>query len=299
MSSHVTTKSTTLPLKTGAKRRGEGKGNAAIIGLGLPLVMIAVLCAIAPWLGLPDPQAQDLAATLTPPAWVDGGSWAHPLGTDQLGRDILARLLAGGVLTFTLGITGVVAGAIPGISLGLVAGYRRGRTDLVISRLIDAQLALPFILIAMAIIAANGRSLVVIVFVLALVGWAQYARVVRAEAMALRERSFITGLKIAGAPTWRIVLRHILPNVAGTVTVLATLQLGTIILAESALSFLGLGVSPPSISWGAMLAEGRDQITLGWWIAAFAGLAITIVVLLVNLLGDALGTRFDPKRKRF
>ena len=285
--------------KAKGRSRWRAKGNGALVGFGLPLVAIAVLCVAAPVLGFADPEYQDLAATLTPPAWLAGGSWAHPLGTDQLGRDILARLLAGGVLTFVLGFAGVIAGAVPGVLLGLVAGYRRGWSDRIISRLIDAQLALPFILVAMAIIAARGRSLTVLIVVLALVGWAQYARVVRAEAMAIRERPFITGLKIAGAPTPRIVLRHILPNVAGTVTVLATLQLGTIILAESALSFLGLGVAPPNISWGAMLAEGRDQITLGWWIAAFPGLAITIVVLFVNLLGDALGTRFDPKKKRF
>ena len=280
-------------------RQVKARGNGAIVALALPLVLIAVACIVAPWTGLPAPDAQGLSRGISPPAWLAGGDWAHPLGTDQLGRDVLSRLLAGGVLTFVLAFAGMLAGAIPGIALGLLAGYRRGWTDAIVSRLIEAQLALPFILLAIAIIVSRGRSLAVLILVLAMVGWAQYARVIRAEAMALREQPFILGLRFAGAPSWRIMLAHILPNVAGTVTVLATLQLGTIILAESALSFLGLGVAAPDISWGAMLAEGRDQLTSAWWIAAFPGATITLVVLLVNLLGDALRSRFDPKKKRF
>ena len=280
-------------------RAVKARGNGAILAFGLPLVLIAAACLLAPYLGLPDPETQNLNVGQTPPAWLAGGDWAHPLGTDQTGRDVFSRLLQGGVLTFVLAFVGMLAGAIPGIGLGLLAGYRRGWVDVVVSRLIEAQLALPFILLAIAIIAARGRSLTVLILVLAMVGWAQYARVIRAEAMALRERPFIMGLRFAGAPTWRIMLAHILPNVAGTVTVMATLQLGTIILAESALSFLGLGVAAPDISWGAMLSEGRDQLTSAWWIATFPGLAITLVVLLVNLLGDALRSRFDPKKKRF
>jgi len=295
----VTPSTNPAPAPAARTKAVKARGNGAIVALGLPLVLIAAACLLAPWLGLPDPRAQDLNASQIPPAWLSGGDWSHPLGTDQLGRDVLARLLSGGVLTFVLAIAGVLAGAIPGIALGLVAGYRRGWVDVAVSRLVEAQLALPFILLAIAIIAARGRSLPVLVLVLAMVGWAQYARVIRAEAMSLREQPFILGLRFAGAPTRRIMLAHILPNVAGTVTVLATLQLGTIILAESALSFLGLGVAAPDISWGAMLSEGRDQLTSAWWIAAFPGLAITVVVLLVNLLGDALRSRFDPKKKRF
>jgi peptide/nickel transport system permease protein len=265
----------------------------------VPLAVIALISFLAPLLPVPDPNEQDLSAAVIPPAWLDGGSSAHPLGTDQLGRDILARLLYGGQLTFLIAFAGMLAGGVPGILIGLAAGYRRGRVDAVVSRLIEAQLALPFILLAMAIISSSGRSLWILVIVLALTGWAQYARVVRAEALALRERPFVLGLRVAGASHGRIMLAHILPNLVGTATVLATLQLGTIILAESALSFLGLGVSAPDISWGAMLSDGRDQLTEAWWLAAFPGLAITAVVLLVNLLGDALRSRFDPKKRRF
>jgi peptide/nickel transport system permease protein len=295
----LVTPTTQVVSSTIKTKSAKARGNGAIIALGVPLALIAGLCALAPWLGLPDPTAQNLGLAQSPPAWLASGTWAHPLGTDQLGRDVLSRLLSGGVLTFVLAVAGMLAGALPGIALGLVAGYRRGWVDVVVSRLIEAQLALPFILLAIAIIATRGRSLTVLVLVLAMVGWAQYARIIRAEALALREQPFIMGLRFAGAPTWRILLAHVLPNVAGTVTVMATLQLGTIILAESALSFLGLGVAAPDISWGAMLSEGRDQLTSAWWIAAFPGLAITVVVLLVNLLGDALRSRFDPKKKRF
>lgn len=295
----------TTTVSTARMRRSRGqvqplaKATRSVWALAVPLAVIALISFLAPLLPVPDPNEQDLSAAVIPPAWLDGGSSAHPLGTDQLGRDILARLLYGGQLTFLIAFAGMLAGGVPGILIGLAAGYRRGRVDAVVSRLIEAQLALPFILLAMAIISSSGRSLWILVIVLALTGWAQYARVVRAEALALRERPFVLGLRVAGASHGRIMLAHILPNLVGTATVLATLQLGTIILAESALSFLGLGVSAPDISWGAMLSDGRDQLTEAWWLAAFPGLAITAVVLLVNLLGDALRSRFDPKKRRF
>ncbi|MCG2623384.1 ABC transporter permease [Arthrobacter sp. I2-34] len=283
----------------GSKGRVPSRGTASVIAFGAPLACIALIALLAPLLPLSNPNAQVLSEALRPPAWLEGGDWSSPLGTDQLGRDVLSRLVFGGQLTFVIAFTGMVAGAVPGILLGLLAGYRRGWVDAVISRLVEAQLALPFILVAIAIIAANGRSLPILVAVLALVGWAQYARVIRAETLSLRERPFVLGLRCAGVPTWRIMLGHLLPNLAGSATVLATLQMGTIVLAESALSFLGLGVVAPDISWGAMLAEGREQLTLAWWVALLPGLAITAVVLLVNLFGDALRSRFDPKKRSF
>ncbi|WP_406724634.1 ABC transporter permease [Streptomyces sp. GD-15H] len=289
----------TRPARVRAPRKGKARGTGSVIAFGVPLLLIALVTLLAPLLPLPDPNAQDLAKALRPPVWLDGGGWDNPLGADHLGRDVLSRLVYGGRLTFVIAACGMVAGAVPGILLGLLAGYRRGWADAVISRLVEAQLALPFILVAIAVIAARGRSLPILVLVLALVGWAQYARVIRAETLSLRERHFVLGLKCAGVPTWRIMLNHILPNVAGTALVLATLQMGTIILAESALSFLGLGVIAPDISWGAMLAEGREQLALAWWIAALPGLAITVVVLLVNLLGDSLRSRLDPKKRRY
>lgn len=277
----------------------RARGAGAVAFFAIPLAVIAVLCLAAPLLPIASPDRQVLSEAVMPPAWLSGGSWDHPLGTDHLGRDLLARLLHGGQLTFIIGIGGMLAGAIPGTIAGLIAGYYRGLTDTAISRFVDAQLALPFILLAIAIIAARGRSVGVLVVVLAMIGWAQYARVIRAETMSLRERPFVVGLRVAGVSTPRILGAHLLPNLAGTVLVLTTLQMGTVILAESALSFLGLGVVSPQISWGAMLADGRAQLTTAWWIAAFPGLAITIVVLMVNLLGDALRSWLDPRKRRF
>jgi peptide/nickel transport system permease protein len=278
---------------------GRARGGLAVLALGLPLAAIAAVCLAAPLLPLHDPQLQVLSNALVPPAWLEGGTWSHPLGTDHLGRDVLARILHGGRLTFVIAIAGMLAGAIPGTLVGLLSGFYRGVVDGVLSRLVEAQLALPFILLAIAIIAARGRSIGVLVSVLALIGWAYYARVVRAETMSLRERPFVLGLRCAGVPTPRILFQHLLPNLANTVLVLTTLQMGTVILAESTLSFLGLGVVSPQISWGAMLADGRDQISQAWWIATLPGLAITIVVLLVNLLGDAMSSWLDPKKRRY
>jgi peptide/nickel transport system permease protein len=277
----------------------RARGGRGVAVLGIPLLVIAAVCFAASLLPLPDPAHQVLSDAVMPPAWMHGGVWAHPLGTDHLGRDMLSRIVHGGQLTFIIALGGMLAGAIPGTILGLVSGFYRGAVDTVISRVVEAQLALPFILLAIAIIAARGRSIGVLVVVLAMIGWAQYARVIRAETLSLRERPFVVGLRCAGVSTPRILFAHLLPNLGGTVLVLTTLQMGTVILAESALSFLGLGVVSPQISWGAMLADGRDQLTQAWWIAAFPGLAITVVVLLVNLLGDAMRSWLDPRKRRF
>lgn len=280
-----------------ATRRARGLGG--VLMFAVPLGIVALLCVGAGALPLPSPTAQDLENALVPPAWMEGGSQAHLLGTDHLGRDVLARILHGGKVTFLVAVSAMLSSAILGTFIGLVSGFYRGWVDRVVSRLVEAQLALPFILLAIGIISARGRSLGVLIAVLALIGWAQYARVIRADTLSIRERPFVLGLRCAGLPSWRILLMHLLPNVAGTVLVLATLQMGTAILAESALSFLGLGVVPPYISWGAMLADGRAQLTKAWWIALFPGLSISFVVLLVNLLGDATRSWIDPRKRQY
>ncbi|MET0829781.1 MAG: ABC transporter permease [Microbacterium sp.] len=291
------TETQTLVTATNTRVRGA---QPALIALGSILIAIIVLTFLVPALGiLPPPHEQDFRATLLPPAWLPGGTWEHVLGTDQLGRDMLSRIIAGGRLTFIIALAGLLAGAIPGVTLGLLAGYFRGTTDIVVSRLIEAQLALPYILLALSIITGLGNSIPALVFVLALVGWAQYARVLRAEVFSLRDRAFVRALRVAGVPTARIIFRHILSNVMGTVIVLATVQVAMMILAESALSFLGLGVVPPEISWGSLLADGREFLTTAWWIAAFPGLALTIVAILVNLFGDELRVRLDPRKRRY
>lgn len=268
------------------------------MGLAVPLLLIALLAAVAPLLPLESPHKQDLLNTLQPPAFA-GGDWDHPLGTDKLGRDLLSQMVFGARLTLLIGLLGMLVGIVPGVLLGVVAGYRRGAADVAVSRLVDAVLALPFVLIAIAIIATRGPSIGVLLVVLAITGWAQTARIVRAETLGLRERRFVLALRAAGASDARIVSRHIVPNLAAIIVVLATLKIGTAILIESALSYLGLGVPPPGITWGGILSSGKDVLQEAWWISTFPGIAITVVVLLVNLLGDALLTYFDPKKRRY
>ncbi|MEU5551293.1 MULTISPECIES: ABC transporter permease [unclassified Micromonospora] len=278
--------------------RTARRARTSVFWLSLPLAVVAVLVFVLPFTGLLPERGQNLDATRQPPGFLDGGSWAHPLGTDKLGQDLLTQFVSAGQLTIMIGLVGALVAIGPGTLLGVLAGYFRGWVDRVISILIDAQLALPFILVALAIISNRGSSLPVLFLVLALTGWAVCARVTRAATLAVRERQFVIGLRAAGASEARIVFRHVLPNLAGTIVALGTLQVGTAILIESALSFLGLGVGPARASWGSMLASGQDELSQAWWLAFFPGLAITLLVLLVNLLGDALLTHHDPRKRR-
>jgi peptide/nickel transport system permease protein len=262
-------------------------------------VFIALIALLAPILPIADPGAQDLDAALRPPFFQDGGSMENLLGTDQLGRDYLARLVHGTRLTVLIALVAVLLGAVFGSLLGVIAGFKGGWVDAAISRVTEAQLALPFILLGIAIIVARGQSIGTLIFVLAIVGWAQYVRIVRAETMALKERGFIAGLKIGGISDARIIFRHVLPNVFGTIMTLGALEIGTMILAESALSFLGLGVVDPDISWGAELANGKDYLQIAWWLVTFPGIAISTTVLYVNLAGDALRSRYDLRKRMF
>jgi peptide/nickel transport system permease protein len=270
-----------------------------LLWIGSPLVFIVVVCLLAPVLPLANPSAINLAATTLPPVFLHGGSWSHVLGTSNLGQDLLSQLIYGGRTTLAIGFLGLLGGIIPGVILGLISGFSRGFIDTVISRLIDAQLSLPFILVALAIIVTRGHSVGVVLTVLALTTWPFFARVVRSEALSLRERPFVTALRAAGASRTRILFFHILPNLANTVMVMATLGIGAAILIESAIDFLGLGITSPSISWGSILATGQSQIGTAWWIAAWPGIAIGVLVLLINLLGDELITRFDPRHRKY
>ncbi|GAA3941043.1 ABC transporter permease [Actinomadura viridis] len=278
--------------------RRPRRARTSVFWLSVPLVAIGVLVFVLPVTGLLPEGGQDLSKTRLPPAFLSGGTWEHPLGTGKRGQDVLTELVTAGRLTITIGLVGALVAIGPGVLVGLLAGYFRGRADKAISILIDAQLALPFILIALAIISNRGSSLPVLFLVLALTGWAACARVTRSTTLSIRERQFVLGLRAVGASEARIVFRHVLPNLAGTIVALGTLQVGTAILVESALSFLGLGVVPPRSSWGSMLASGQDELSQAWWIAFFPGLAITVLVLLVNLLGDALLTHHDPRKRR-
>lgn len=272
-----------------------GRSKAGLLGAMLILMFVAS-ALLAPILGLSNPTRGDLRARLAPPTWtsiVEPG--AHPLGTDQLGRDILSRIVYGGQVTLAVAAWAVVLGGIVGVLLGILAGYYGGIVDRLLMRLVDIQLALPLMLLALLVVAALGPSLQNLIVVLALTSWIRYARIIRGQVLALREREFVQSARAIGASTMRIMLRHILPNVLTPALVVATLELARVIIMDAALSFLGLGVQPPSPSWGRMLSEGRVYISTAWWIVTFPGVAILLMVLSVNLLGDWLRDYFDPR----
>jgi peptide/nickel transport system permease protein len=259
-------------------------------------VFLLVLPGIfAPFLAPHDPIKGSLRARLKPPAWVQGGSLTHPLGTDKVGRDILSRIIYGARISLVVSMVAIVVSGVIGITLGLIAGYFGGKLDALIMRLVDISLGLPVILLALVFVAVIGPSFGTVIIVTAVLLWARYARQVRGETLSIRERDFIARARVAGASHFRIMFRYIFPNVINSLTVLATLQIGAIILLESALSFLGAGIPRPTPTWGSMIADGRELIVVAWWIAMFPGLAIMLTVLSLNLLGDWLRDYLDPK----
>jgi peptide/nickel transport system permease protein len=237
----------------------------------------------------------DFSAVLKPPAWLAGGSFAHVMGTDQLGRDLFTRLLHGAQLSLGLAAVSVAGAGAFGVMLGIVAGYSRGILGALIMRVVDAFLALPFFLVAMAFVAALGVSTTNIIAVMALTTWPPFTRIVRAEALRVRESDYVALAKVAGVRPWRIAIEHILPNVLNGVIVLATIDFGRVILLESGLSFLGLGVQPPAVSWGLLLADGKQFMTFAWWLTVMPGLALLLTVLGFNMLGDWARDRLDPR----
>jgi peptide/nickel transport system permease protein len=263
------------------------------------IVVIFVLAALlAGVLSPADPYAQALRDRFTPPVWAEGGSWTHPLGTDRLGRDLLARILFGARVSLAAGVATVLLAGFVGAAVGLVAGYHRGRVDAVLMRITDATLSFPVILLALILAVTVGPSFTNVVVAIAVILWARYARVIRGEVLALMERDFVAQARIAGASAWRIVTRHLFPNTLNTLVVLLTLQVGYVIIVEASLSFLGAGIPPPTPAWGSMIAEGRDYITSAWWVSFFPGLAILLVVLAFNLLGDWIRDTLDPKLRQ-
>ncbi|GGA55131.1 ABC transporter permease [Pelagibacterium lentulum] len=259
--------------------------------LGILLAGGIGLAVALSWLLFPDGgRAVNLMARLTPP-FADP---AHLLGTDPLGRDILARVIIGGRISLTVGIVSTAGAVIIGVIMGLIAGYYRGIWDMVVMRFADIQLALPFILLAITFIAIIGGGLVNTIILLIVSQWVQYARLVRGSVLALREREFVQSARAIGVKDINIILRHLLPNLLGPVIVLMTINVANNILLESSLTFLGLGVDPTIPSWGGMLAEGRTYLQTAWWISVFPGVAILLTVLGLNLLGDWLRDTLDP-----
>jgi len=271
-------------------RRGWGFAAAWII-----LILVVSGAIFADTLAPYDPLEQSLRNRLQPVPWQAGGDWRHPLGTDQLGRDILSRTMHGARLSLSVGCIAVVIAGTLGVLLGLVAGFYRGVLDRALMRLADIQLGMPFMLLAVLIIAIFGAGVRNLVVVLAVGGWVIYARVVRVQVLSLRERSFVESARALGASDLRIVAQHILPNVVPSVTVLASFAVAQNIVLESALSFLGLGAGPRTPSWGGMLADSRAYLATAWWLAAMPGVAIMLTVLSINTVGDWLRDTLDPQ----
>jgi peptide/nickel transport system permease protein len=265
---------------------------------GLVVVAVVVLTALAAGFVTPfDPVEQNIGERLKAPLTRDADGRVHLLGTDHLGRDILARIVFGARPALLVGFAAVAISGVLGMLSGLVAGYFGGRVDDILMRLADIQLAFPFILLAIAVIGVLGPSLTTIICVIGVSSWVVYARIVRGAALSLREREFVQAAQALGSRDGRILLRHVLPNVFTPWLVVATLDMARVIVIESALSFLGLGVQPPTPTWGGMLADGRVYISTAWWLATFPGLAILITVLGINLFGDGLRDTLDPRLK--
>ena len=266
--------------------------------VGGSLVLAMVLGAVlAPVLSPHDPLQQETANRVKPPFW-ETGDLSHLLGTDPVGRDVLSRVLYGSRISLTLGILAVLLSGSVGTILGLVAGYYERPVGDLVMRLVDVQLSFPVILLAISVVAVVGRSLPALVAVLAISGWVVYARTVRGSVLSLKEKEFIEGARALGSGSLRLLYRHILPNCAAPLLVIATVQMATMIILESGLSFFGLGTQPPTPSWGGMLAEGREYLIAGaWWLTTFPGLAISVTVLGINLLGDGLRDVLDPQLK--
>ncbi len=277
-------------------RLGRSDVITSIVGLVIvcALILMALLASvIAPY----DPTAGSLGDRLIPPFWQNGGSGAHLLGTDGLGRDSLSRLIHGARTSLAVALLAILVAGSIGSLLGIAAGYIGGWVDSIVMRVADLAFSLPTILLAMVLAVVFGPSFTNIVLVISLVLWAEYARMARAESLKVKEMDYVALARVAGCSRVSIMLRHILPNVAGALIVLATLQVGVVIILEASLSFLGVGLPPPAPSWGGMIAEGRGFIVTAWWVAALPGVIILITVLAFNLLGDALTELLSPERQ--
>jgi peptide/nickel transport system permease protein len=263
---------------------------------GLIMVLGVIFSAIfAPLISPHDPILQDVEKRLLPPLGQAGADPNYLLGTDQLGRDIVSRLIYGARISIVVSVSAVVFSAFLGTIIGLFSGFYGGKIDSVFMRLADVQLAFPFILLAIAIIAVLGPNLQNIIIVMGITGWVIYARVVRAEVLSLREKEYVMAVRALGGSNGRIIFNHLLPNVVPPIIVIITLEMARMIIMEAALSFLGLGIQPPTPTWGGMLADGRVYLVTSWWLATFPGLVIMLVVLGINLLGNWLRDILDPR----
>ena len=283
------------PTRRGSRAFRRFIFNPAALCGSLILAVVVGAAIFAPWVAPHDPAKQSLLRRFTPPVWQQGGSSAYPLGTDQVGRDVFSRIVHGARISLLVGVSAVFVSLIIGVTAGLISGYFGGKPDTVIGTVVDVNLSFPQILLALAFVAALGPSLVTIIVVLGLTGWERYTRVVRAEVMALREKEFIEAARAIGVGRLRIMLRHVLPNTVSSIVVMSTLQVAQAILAEAALSFLGVGSGNAYPTWGQMISLGRDFVTVAWWLATLPGIAILLTVLAINLVGDRLRDALDPR----
>ena len=259
----------------------------------LCLVLIAAI--LAPSLAPRDPNEQDLTARLLPPSWQAGGSPDYLLGTDALGRDMLSRIIYGARISIFVGLAAVTVQAAVGCLLGVASGYYGGRLDALFMRVADIQLAIPFLVLAIAVMAVLGAGLRNVILVLGVSGWVIYGRVIRSEVLAIRVNEYVEATRALGSSGARIMVRHILPNVSSSLLVISTLEIARLIIAEASLSYLGLGVQPPTATWGGMVADGRNWIMTSWWVSTLPGAAIFVTVLSVNVVGDFLRDILDPR----
>ncbi len=268
------------------------------------MVLMAIFADLA-WLGLPDvrlapydPVKINLTDRLMPPFFAEGGSTAHLLGTDTMGRDTLSRVIYGARISLSVSLLVILITSSIGTALGIIGGYLGGRTEAVLMRITDISIAFPAILVAMLLVTIVGPSFSTVVMAISILGWAGYARLIRGETLRLREADFVAQARIIGSSPVRIMLRHIFPNIVNPLIIIMTLQIGLLILVEAALSFLGVGIPPPAPSWGNMVNDGRNMIDNAWWISTFPGIAIGLVVLSGNFLGDWLRDKLDPRLRQ-
>jgi peptide/nickel transport system permease protein len=268
-----------------------------VVPVAILVLFLLIPAIFAPLVAPHDPLKGSLSKRLKPPAWADGGSIEYPLGTDKMGRDLLSRMIYGARISLLVSFMAVGVGGSMGTALGLISGYFGGKIDTLIMRLVDITLSIPTILLALVLVSALGPSFGTVITVIALIIWARYARQARAEALTVKEQDFVARARVAGASHTRIMVRYIFPNIVNTLVVLATLQVGSIILLESTLSFLGVGIPRPTPAWGVMVADGRELIVTAWWVSMFPGVGIMLTVLSLNLFGDWLRDHLDPKLK--
>lgn len=293
----------------GAERRAGGRTARARLSqlvlrdpvvavAGVILLFMLLVASIGPFL-VSDPNVQELSSRRKPPGFVADDGSTLVFGSDQLGRDVLSRVVNGARISLVVAVASVGLAAVAGSMVGLIAGFYRGTVDDIVMRLVDVQLSIPYIMLAMSIVALVGTSLRNVILVLLIYGWVIYVRLVRGQTLSLREHEFVLASRSVGASDIRILLRHILPNLVSPLIVISTLEMANMIVLEASLGFLGLGVPPPTATWGGMLADGREYLTAGvWWVAVVPGVAITVTILSINLLGDWLRDQLDPRGSR-